>query len=581
MATFQENIPLSSVIAAFTPEYIMAVIDRVLQCRDRASGGVRKGLDAAINKSLEVPGFSHSSKAQPPRLREPMVWQVINGNDRLTGEVLRAWAESQKELQVPVKRHLSNQDIPVDGPNLREGVFNATWPRDEWNDAVETVVARNPAFDRDDVGMMLSYLSGLAVGPEVTSPLLAYCLDQLDELPIDAPDWEEIDVFIRKVTEMAEEMAEKRSAAFARYCRETLQQIQRDFADELQYLELDLAAWEQAADERPASINTALELAEELRDNLTEYQEVRPQAPSRKVEEERRPARKEREVAIFAIAAEWERMLAAADDLSSSEKPGAAVDTPADDSAPTDDEPVGAPAPEQVVAAPPEEYQALVAARERLERERASFKAENGRLQSENDRLAKANTGLEADKQSLHSENSELKAKLSPSRDLEEYWRRFYGASPFEQVRNVNEAVSLAQELFPTQLVFAPNSKSEEKDSPFQKPVEALAALAWLATDYHHLRWTKSGEEPRFDERLKKSCPGWSYKPHQANATKQQFAEWYTTRFAGRRYELGEHLGKGTSADPQKTIRIAFAWDDARGQVIVGYIGQHQKNRHS
>ena len=587
MTASEERVPLSSVIAAFTPEYIMAVIDRVLQCRDKASGGVRKGLDAAINKSLEVPGFSHSSKAQPPRLREPMVWQVINGNDRLTGEVLRAWAESQKELQVPVKRHLSNQDIPVDGPNLREGVFNATWPRDEWNDAVETVIARNPAFDRDDVGMMLSYLSGLAVGPEVTSPLLAYCLDQLDELPIDAPDWEEIDVFIRKVTEMAEEMAEKRAAAFARYCRETLQQIQRDFADELQYLELDLAAWEQAADERPASIATALELAEELRDNLTEYQEVRPQAPSRKVEAERAPARAEREAAILAIAAEWELMLAAADDLSDDEEPPAAADAPGDGGTPADEETAGAPAPElagaaqeSALAAPPEEYQSLVSESERLKQECGSLKTKNEELRSENEQFAKAIKGLKADNQSLDSENSDLKARLSPSRDLEEYWRRFYGASPFEQVGSVNEAVSLAQELFPTQLVFALNSRSE-KESPFQKPAEALAALAWLATDYHHLRWTKSGEEPRFDERLKKSCPGWSYKPHQASTTKQQFAEWYTTRVAGRRYELGEHLGKGTSADPQNTLRIAFAWDDERGQVVVGYIGQHQKNRRS
>ena len=39
--------------------------------------------------------------------------------------------------------------------------------------------------------------------------------------------------------------------------------------------------------------------------------------------------------------------------------------------------------------------------------------------------------------------------------------------------------------------------------------------------------------------------------------------------------------GKGTSFDPQNTIRIAFDWDDEEKRVVVGYIGRHQKNRRS
>lgn len=569
MAPAEDGIPLSIVNIAFTPEYIAAVVDRVLQYGEKTSGGVRQGLQTAINNSIKLDGFRNSSKAQPSRLRDPMLWQVTHGDDRLVGEVLRTWAETRKDLQNPVKQYLTAAGFEVEGPDLREGVFYGAWPMDQWQDAVESVCRSNPEFDRDDVRMMVCYLSGMVERVVVGSEPLTECIVHLRSLPVDAPDWHQFDDFIAIVREIADSNAGRRTAFFAERCRETLQQILREFADELQYLELDLATWEQAADERPASIDTALELAEELRDMLAEYQEIRPQAPSRQGEEERRPAREQRENAILAVAAEWERMIAAADVPSGDENPGA-------DGAPAAGEPGEAPAP--AGAEPPEEIQALRAERERLGQERASLKVENDRLRSENERLAKAHAGLEADKQALHSEHSELKARLSPSRDLEEYWRRFYAASA--QVESVNEAVSLARELFPTQLVFALNSRSE-KDSPFQKPVEALAALAWLATDYHHLRWTKSGEEPRFDERLKKSCPGWSYKPHQANVTKQQFAEWYTTKFAGRRYELGEHLGKGTSADPQKTIRIAFAWDDERGQVIVGYIGQHQKNRRS
>ena len=41
------------------------------------------------------------------------------------------------------------------------------------------------------------------------------------------------------------------------------------------------------------------------------------------------------------------------------------------------------------------------------------------------------------------------------------------------------------------------------------------------------------------------------------------------------------HVGKGTSFDPQNTIRIAFDWDEEEQRVVVGYIGRHQKNRRS
>ncbi|MDE2817085.1 MAG: hypothetical protein OXM03_08960 [Chloroflexota bacterium] len=565
MARIDAGIPLSIVKVAFTPAYITELIDCVLRWRDEASGGVRKGLDSAINASIKLDGFRYSSKAQLSQLRDPLLWEVTEGNDRLIGQLLRTWAESQKELHDSVQRYLTERDMPADGPDLRQGTFFNTWPRDEWKDAIGTVATRNPECSRDDVRMMVCYLSGLAERLLVVSEPLAACILELRALAVDAADWRDVDDFVDIVRDIADNNAERRAVVFVERCQDALRQAQSDFATELEYLEIDIAGWAQQAAERPAAITDALELAEELRDNLADYQRIRPQAPFRKQEEERKPERDKRELAILTIANEWEEMIVAAlNDSGSPAKSG-------EDNAPMGD---------STGPAPTEDIHALRAERGRLERERDSLKSESDLLAVENDRLAQANSGLQAENQSLDSENGQLRAKLTQSRDLEEYWRRFYGASPFEQVRNVNEAVARAKELFPEQLVFALNSKSD-KDSPFQKPAEVLAALAWLATDYHHLRWTKPGEDPRFEERLKKPCPGWSYKPHQANATKQQFAEWYETGVEGRRYELGEHLGKGTSADPQKTLRIAFAWDDERGQVIVGYIGLHQRNRRS
>ena len=105
-------------------------------------------------------------------------------------------------------------------------------------------------------------------------------------------------------------------------------------------------------------------------------------------------------------------------------------------------------------------------------------------------------------------------------------------------------------------------------------------ALGWLATEYHRQR-SNPGDAPNFDKLIKEACPGWSYKPKQTVETKEQFVEWYTTTLDGKTYELDAHIGKGTSFDPQQTIRIAFDWDDDFKQVIVGFLGRHQRNRRS
>ena len=580
MAVSEQTVPLSAVLAgAFSAEYPSSLIERVLEHRARASGGVRKELDAAIDESIELRGFSkHPSKAQPARLKEPLVVQVIKGNDRLTCEILRAWAESHKELQARVERHLSGQGAPVDGPNRREGVFNAIWPRKEWSEAVDGLFDGDPGVDPDDVGMMVCYVSGMAVAPAVTSPLLSKCLGQLDKLPASAPDWEEIDAFVRRVKKMEKDVAFKRAEIFAERLHDTLDNIQSNFADELKYLEVDVGAWAQQAAGSSVSV-VALDVVEELRLSLLEYSNIRPQAATKKEEETRAKARAEREADISAIVAKWDRMLANAeanDDRSSAATPGE-DDAPADEEAGAADGQSaavqGAPAPETPAQ---EEYKALRADFKRLEGERGQFRDEIDCLQTERDWLAQANAGLETEKQSLDTEIGELRTKFAQTRDLGKYWRRFYTA--FAQVGSVDEAVARAEELFPRQLLFALNSKSD-RDLPFQKPVEALAALVWLATDYHYVRWLKPGEEPGFDERLRKFCPGWKYRPHQAKGTKQQFADWYTTKFEGRLYEIGEHLTKGNSRDPKNTIRIAFAWDDERSQVVVGYVGLHQRNR--
>ena len=406
------------------------------------------------------------------------------------------------------------------------------------------------------------------------SDLLQDWIDHLDELPHDAPEWDEIDDFIDAVTKIAKRKAVEREAFRVRELTHKLDAICSEFDAELRYLGVDVSTWNEQAAEKSDPLDGTLELATRLYDCLGHYRPVRQQADSRTEEAERAPERARHEEQILQVALDWQALMSAA--AVDEDVPGQP------DAQPEVDEPaalgIAAPEPEPTVST--EEHAAALAELDRLRQETASLSAENARL-------AQANAGLMADRKVLDDERDGLREELSLTRDMEEAWRSSYVSAvaaradrldePQPQPGSVNEAIELAMRSFPDQLAFALNSKSQ-KNSQFQKPVEVFDVLAWLATDYHRRR-TRPGNTPDFDKLLKEACSGWSYKSGQTEVTREQFSDWYTATLDGVRYDLSHHLAKGSSRDPKSTIRIGFDWDEDRGQVIVGFIGLHQRNR--
>ena len=415
------------------------------------------------------------------------------------------------------------------------------------------------------------------------SPTLLGWLDRLRELPHDAPEWDEVEEFTEAVYRIADEKATERDSLQSEALAELLSGIRADFDAELRYLGIDLSSWEQKVAEVPWSVSGTLTLAKELRDNLARYRPIRPQADSRDAEAARAVERLERESEILDIVQTWEISETPPQDPDD-EPPADGPDAPAAVESPTEEQP--APSDDALDAVEPDptvskdEHEAALGELDRLRRQAESMRAENARL-------AQSSSDLESDKRALDDERSDLKGELSRSRAMEETWRRSYvdaraagtdaPSEPTQPPAGVNEAVALAEQSFPDRLVFALNSKSD-RNSQFQKPNEVFEALAWLATVYHERR-TSPGTRPDFDLLLRESCSGWSFKTGQTEVTTEQFDEWYSTTVDGKPYELGPHLGKGNSRDPKSTIRIAFAWDDERRRVIVGYIGRHQRNR--
>jgi hypothetical protein len=147
-------------------------------------------------------------------------------------------------------------------------------------------------------------------------------------------------------------------------------------------------------------------------------------------------------------------------------------------------------------------------------------------------------------------------------------------------VGSVAEAIERAATRFGNQLVFALNSKSEGDDSPFQPAQEVLTAFEWLATKYHASKLGKF-KCTDFDHNVREVLPTWGYSGHQSDLTTGRYKEWYECQWESRPYKVTEHIGSGRSTSPGETIRIAFTFDKSRKKVVIGYIGQHQKNTRS
>lgn len=88
------------------------------------------------------------------------------------------------------------------------------------------------------------------------------------------------------------------------------------------------------------------------------------------------------------------------------------------------------------------------------------------------------------------------------------------------------------------------------------------------------------------DKNLREAITGWHYSAHQNDSTvrSHRAKEWYQCPWAGSptgKLEIHEHIKCGRSRDAEETIRIAFSWEPKVQKVVIGFIGQHQRNAHT
>ena len=560
--------PFADVFTLMREAFSEAVVERALHFRTKVSKRVQSALETALRADVKVRGFRDASKATAEKLVGPVLMEIERGNGRLAGAMLRVWDESHGPLRARVTEHLRKEAIAPAKPDYKANRFTATWLVDEWVQHREAVAKENHEFNEDEVALMLCLVAGRAPVPElrealtrIDSQLFRGWILELLELPPEAPPWSDVDAFLSATSQIATTKAKEKVESQTDALRAALEALQGTYKDEAKYLGLDMRFWFTEVKTRLDLVPELLDVLRGLARELEAYRPIRPQGASLDEERRRAKERGEREAAIIGLAKDWETVTA---------KPAKPVAQVAEQRAAYKVSPAG------------------------------SMQAEFRKLEEDYEDLARRrHQVMVKEKDEANSarqlERTQLKETIANLEQELDQWRQAYkddaeaaGDNPEGTAAEAEEAdapsslvdaIERAKKQFDGELLFALNGKSRT-NIPFQKPQEVFDAFAWLATEFRQRR-PSPGTSPDFNLSIKKACPGWFYKPNQTQTTMGMYRDWYRTDLQGKTYELSNHIGKGASFDPRSTIRIAFAWDEEKSQVVVGFVGPHQRNRQS
>ena len=574
-----QTAPLGAIFILMDQPFAETVVERAAKHRGRASPNAKRALNAAIRARVKVKGFRDASRASPKQLIASTLYEIDHGDDRLAGAVLKVWDESQSELRSLVSEHLVSKDIPVHDANIKRRHFEMSWGRGDWLGLRDELLERHDHLDGDDIALMLCLVSGRVPGQDedpnelsLESPRFERWLEELERLPSDADEWRDAEVFADYVVGIAHSKIDDLINGYTDALATAINGVREKFTDELRYLDIDMGSWFKDASVRLQAMPDAQDLIGRLKEQMQKYQPIRPQAAVRDEEKRRSSLRAQCEEDIFDTVQRWQELMSCPADP-----------TPTRQVAEARGEYRTTPDPED--GRDPGVSQELDVLRAEADGIHESYEL----LKSENARLEETKNGIQLEKAQLNEQIGQLKNQLVQSQKAEQYWRQAYveekGRTDANEIElsgppsNVDQVIDRIGRAFPEEIVFALNGKSR-KNHPFQKPDELYQALAWLATEFYHLR-PDPGPSPDFDRLIKEACPGWSYKPNQTGTTMGMYTEWYRTTVNGKTFDLANHIGKGNSFDPKNTIRIAFAWDEDNKRVVVGFIGLHQRNRQS
>lgn len=628
-----ETPDLNYIVGLMSGEFRAEVVQRALAWRKNAGGDQSRSFQSVLRKNVKIKGFRNPHKAGNQLLLTEIL-RLLPFSAELVGPVLRIWMDSHSELYKEVYGHLSALNLPVHGLDFSENRFAGSWSSDIWHREKENILASHSHFNEDDVALMLCCVSGNMPDPDESNKndfaesqgdtVFSQWLEEMRELPADAPQWQQANEFVASATEIIQYKSAVRS--YTLKYKAILAELKQEVGRELTFFQCDPDSWsvERLSDPlaenqlaAPEDIAELLHQIESLKALLTDYKPVHDIAPTIEEELALWPQRGELQRQILSCLSQIYQMFSYSDEKDEDQ---AAIDTREASPVPGSTVPPceGQVGPAQIDSTQPDAQissaevpngpsdstdapaaEESISNRSVVEDDESDSNQPSIYLRSDESGLGPSaetplvsdtdHASLESENKSLRQELQELRGELKTTQEIVRLWRIAYekarkqiaptvkppSEDEFLPIEDVRTAVALAREKYAGELLFQPNSKSEIEDNPYEKPTNVLAALEWLATTYYR---SKTGEErvPNFDSSIKKVC-GWRYMGSQSKYTMTKYKPWYTTSLEGRTYWLKRHVGSGSNKDSRYTIRIAFDWDSIRQVVVIGYIGQHQQ----
>ncbi len=551
---------------SLSEEHQKNVVRWALANRARVSEEARVALNNALIGNVSVRGFRESNVPDAPAIM--LIQPVRNAAlvvDAIAQSVLTVWRESRVELYGIVETAVNNA-AGSDGSTHDAPRENLT----------AVLASAHPQYSSDDVTLMItlvmsecSIVDEEAHEEEPTTDAQRIFDDfftELRSLPADYPEWD--GPLSRLMEEIAELKANKtREIEEANGLGSRIVEVVGAHTDLLSFFEWNVderlpnatGPWDDAE-----SVSKAIESLAEM---LERYETVWETGATYSEETRRAAERAEFQEKIV-------EALAALEEAAVMPTPEPVIEevVPLEDTSAEDDSEAETAMTARIADVTDDvERQYLRDMLGALQRENADLKAAQDSAHRQITELNTAAEVVQRGYQALKQEHTDLQD------EAEETVRRHGEAQEAlatpPDFGDVASVLDFAENRWPNELRLALNNNSDYK-LYFDQPNQVYSALEWLATTYRNSR---TGEKPvgNLDVSLFTTC-GWRYRPFQLDAAPGKYRSDYQTTDAGRKYILDEHIGRGTGRTPGQ-IRVAFAWDEERKMVFVGYIGRHQR----
>lgn len=288
--------------AVMSPDLREAVLREALEFIRTHTSPACNSLRAMLRR-IPVHGFRDGTRAPTARLL-PLVLGALEKQQALWQLVLPVWLESRAQLRGAVESFLATKGLATESDSIAYG-FVGTWSIAARDQAVDEFVAQHPDSDRDEVGLMMSCCirkvpapgDGLpeAFGEEQAEPQTEPSdlqpsvdalptawqawVDELRQLPADAPEWAAIGSLVDAIQTVAEEKQKQREAGWQQL-EAAIAGLIENAGEALRYFEFsDVPSWsaQRCSSERAQHL---AEKVDELSKLLLEHGELLARRPT-------------------------------------------------------------------------------------------------------------------------------------------------------------------------------------------------------------------------------------------------------------------------------------------------------------